>query len=266
MNVSKRKEFSQLSGFINDLIKQLQFKKYPVQLSGTASMESQYYASDYDLFTDIHKANIISSIFKEINRIVKIDHPNIYFMEFKIQFLNGQKIKFFDLPFTISKDMNRNEIEFLKIDWVIYENFQFTDVSIIYNLNKTEQSNDEIIKLIKKDMTEFYNDGMIYKSLKRYFSICNLLGDQKTMVKLSSLFNSKYGKMYKICSNLGTILSIKKKYPSDQLNKKIKANLHHFELPDDMDDKAIEKYINKYSKLYNNEALKYYKKLGITIQ
>ena len=71
--------------------------------------------------------------------------------------------------------------------------------------------------------------------------------------------------MYKICSNLGTILSIKKKYPSEQLNKKIKANLHHFELPDDMDDKAIEKYINKYSKLYNNEALKYCKKLGITI-
>ena len=71
--------------------------------------------------------------------------------------------------------MNRNEIEFLKIDWIIYENFQFTDVSIIYNLNKTEQSNDEIIKLIKKDMTEFYNDGMIYKSLKRCFSIFNLL-------------------------------------------------------------------------------------------
>ena len=68
MNVSKRKEFSQLSGFINDLIKQLQFKEYHVQLSGIGS---KCYASDYDLFTDIHEVNSISSIFKEINRIVK---------------------------------------------------------------------------------------------------------------------------------------------------------------------------------------------------
>ncbi len=51
-------------------------------------------------------------------------------MEFKIQFLNGHKIKFFDLPFTINKDMNRSEIEFLKIDWIIYENVQFTGVSM----------------------------------------------------------------------------------------------------------------------------------------
>ena len=50
MNVSQRKTYSELSGFINNFRKKLKFKKYEVQLLGTASMESQYYASDYDFF------------------------------------------------------------------------------------------------------------------------------------------------------------------------------------------------------------------------
>ena len=261
MNVSQRKEYSKLSGFINNFRKKLMFKKYDVQLLGTASMESQYYASDYDFFTNINNVKSMKTVFSELNRITSLKDPNVFFMEFKVQYMNGEKEKYYDLPFTLNKEMNRDDIEYFKIDWVVYDDYQFTDVSIIYNMNKHILTKEESIKLIAKDMFDFYKEGKIYKSLKRFFSICNLTGDFKTMVNLSKLFNSEYGRMYKIASNLGTIQAVKKKYPSRILNKKINANLRYFNLPL-MNNKQIEGTIQQYSRAYNNEALKYYKGLN----
>ena len=261
MNVSQRKEYSKLSGFINNFRKKLMFKKYDVQLLGTASMESQYYASDYDFFTNISEVKLMKTVFSELNRITSLKDINVFFMEFKIQYMNGEKEKYYDLPFALDKDMDRESIEYFKIDWIIYDDYQFTDVSIIYNLNKVIKPKEEVIKLIAKDMFDFYKEGKIYKSLKRFFSICNLINDYKTMVNLSKLFNSEYGKMYKIASNLGTIQAVKAKYPSRTLNKKINANLRYFNLPL-MNDKQIEDTIQQYSRAFNNEALKYYKGLN----
>ena len=261
MNVSQRKEYSELSSFINNFRKKLMFKKYNVQLLGTASMESQYYASDYDFFTNINEVKSMKTVFSELNRITSLKDPNVFFMEFKIQYMNGEKEKYYDLPFTLNKDMNQDDIEYFKIDWVVYDDYQFTDVSIIYNMNKHILTQEESIKLIAKDMFDFYKEGKIYKSLKRFFSICNLTGDFKTMVNLSKLFNSEYGKMYKIASNLGTIQAVKAKYPSRTLNKKINANLRYFDLPL-MNDKRIKDTIEKYSKMFNDEALKYYQGLN----
>ena len=261
MNVSQRKSYSELSSFIKKFRKKLMFKKYDVQLLGTASMESQYYASDYDFFTNISEVKSMKTVFSELNRITTLKDPNVFFMEFKIQYMNGEKEKYYDLPFALDKDMNRENIEYFKIDWVVYDDYQFTDVSIIYNLNKVIKPKEEVIKLIAKDMFNFYKEGKIYKSLKRFFSICNLTGDYKTMVNLSKLFNSEYGKMYKIASNLGTIQAVKAKYPSRTLNKKINANLRYFDLPL-MNDKRIKDTIQQYSRAYNNEALKYYKGLN----
>ena len=261
MNVSQRKAYSELSGFINNFRKKLMFKKYNVQLLGTASMESQFYASDYDFFTNISNVKSMNTVFSELNRITSLKAPNIFFMEFKVQYMNGEKEKYYDLPFKLDKDMDRESIEYFKIDWIIYDDYQFTDVSIIYNMNKHIITQEESIKLIAKDMLDFYKKGKIYKSLKRFFSICNLTNDYKSMVKLSKLFNSEYGKMYKIASNLGTIQAVKAKYPSRTLNKKINANLRYFNLPL-MNDKQIEDTIQQYSRAYNNEALKYYKGLN----
>ena len=147
MNVSQRKEYSKLSGFINNFRKKLMFKKYDVQLLGTASMESQYYASDYDFFTNINEVKLMKTVFSELNRITTLKDPNVFFMEFKIQYMNGEKEKYYDLPFALDKDMNRENIEYFKIDWVVYDDYQFTDVSIIYNLNKVIKPKEEVIKL-----------------------------------------------------------------------------------------------------------------------
>jgi hypothetical protein len=67
--------------------------------------------------------------------------------------------------------------------------------------------------------------------------------------------------MYKIASNLGTIQAVKAKYPSRILNKKINANLRYFDLKL-MNDKQIAHAIEQYSRMFNNEALKYYQGLN----
>ena len=95
----------------------------------------------------------------------------MYFKEFKVQLKNGEKFKFFDLPISINKTITRDDIDYVKIDYIVFVDNQFTDVSLIYNLNPLKKTKEEIIQLIRNDQKEFYDMGKYYKSLKRQFSI-----------------------------------------------------------------------------------------------
>lgn len=259
MDIKTKKSKIEYSNDIIDIIQHLQYKDYKINVAGTASYKSQYYYSDYDLNTDISKEKNIKNIIKEFNKILNYTNDNLYFIEFKVQFMNGKKKKYNSLPIKFNK-LNRNELEYFKIDYVIFSNYEFVDLSIKYNLSDVEILPEEIIKKIEEDKKEFFDNGDIFKSLKRQFSIYNMEDNKKGMIYLSKLFNSDYGKLYKLTSNLNTILLILKKYGDNKIVKKrVEFNLLKYGLNNNI--KSIKEYIKKISNIYNKEALKYYKKL-----
>ena len=262
MDIKEKKNLRNIDPFIIEFIKNLEFKNNKVLILGTASQQAQYYFSDYDLYTNINEYDDIKIIKKEINRILTLKNPNIYFIEFKTQLLNGDKIKKNKLPIKWDK-INRDDIDYIKLDYVIYSNYEFIDVSIIYNLNKKDKTKEEVIKLINKDKNEFIKDKNYFKALKRIFSIYNLEDNKKEMVKLTNFFNSKYGKEYKIVSNLKTIKMIKEKYKNNKIiDTKIKYNLQKLGI-NNINNKGIDELIKSKSENYNNEAKKYLDKIKI---
>lgn len=176
MDITTKKPSKLVPSFINDLIKSLKIQNNKIELLGTASLQSQNYYSDFDLYSDISKIKDLSTVYKNLNRIFNLKDNNVYFKEFKVQLKNGEKEKYFSLPISINKNIKRDDVDYFKIDYVVFLDSQFTDVSLIYNLNPLKKSKEEIIELIKSDQKEFYDMGKYFKSLKRYFSILNLQG------------------------------------------------------------------------------------------
>lgn len=263
MDVGQLKNFNKYPQKFREIIKNLKYKNYKLLFQGTSSYESQYYYSDYDLFTDISKEKNMKVINNEFYKILSYTHNDLYFIEFKIQFKNGTKKKYFDIPFEFD-ELNRDDIDYYKIDYVLCDDNILTEVSIIYNLNTVKKTNIEILDSIEKDKKDYLHKGMVFKALKRQFSIYkmnNTLEDKKKMVYLSTLFNSSFGKLYKITSNLNTLLLMLKKYGKDKIVKqRVKYNIMAYNLKRHS-VKAIKEYIKEFSIVYNNEALKYYKKL-----
>lgn len=260
MDISERKAFVDYSKDVIEIIQNLQYKNYKISVAGTSSYGSQMYYSDYDLNSNISEEKSIPSIIKEFNSILSYTNNNLYFIEFKIQFLNGKKKKYYSLPIKFPL-LKRNEIEYFKIDYVIFSNYEFVDLSIIYNLSNIVIPPEEIIKKIEEDKKEFLKNGDVFKALKRQFSIYNIEGNKKGMIYLSKLFNSDYGKLYKLTSNLKTIQLMLKKYGKEPIiKKKIEYNLLKYGLHN-MTELAIKEYIKNLERVYNKEAYKYYKKL-----
>ena len=253
--------------FLKQLMTLFKFKKYKVQLLGSSSLEYvNKYASDYDFYTNIHLEKKIDSVYDFLNKVLSINDENIYFIELKFQFLNGKKIKFKTLDNLVLPDINRDEIDYIKIDYIIYNNYEFKETSIIYDLNKEVKTKEAIIKTLQNDINDYFKEGHIYKALKRVFSLLRLYDDKKMMVKLSYLFNDDtYGKFYKIQNNLKTILEMRKRYGDKKLVvKKIMANFQKIGLSV-MNNTQLKHHINMIEKKINEEALNYINFLKIKI-
>ena len=59
-------------------------------------------------------------MYKNLDRIFTLKDNNVYFKEFKIQFINGDKKKYFELPISISKNITREEIDYVKLYYEEY--------------------------------------------------------------------------------------------------------------------------------------------------
>ena len=253
--------------FLKQLMTLFKFKKYKVQLLGSSSLEYvNKYASDYDFYTNIHLEKKIDSVYDFLNKVLSINDENIYFIELKFQLLNGEKIKFRTLDNLVLPAINRDEIDFIKIDYIIYNNYEFKEMSIIYDLNREVKTQEAIMKTLQNDINEYYKEGHIYKALKRVFSLLRLYDDKKMMVKLSYLFNDDtYGKLYKIQNDLKTILEMRKRYGDKKLVvKKIMANFQKIGLSV-MNNTQLKDHIKMIEKKINDEALNYINFLKIKI-
>ena len=179
----------------------------------------------------------------------------MYFIEAKNQYKNGDKTKYIHID-DYKFDKSIPELDFIKLDFVIYINYNFMELSIIYSFNLI---NDMTIftKQLKDDMTTLKNDGMYYKALKRLFGIYKLRSNSNNMlVLLSKFFNSPIGMIYKINSQLKAIKLLMEHYDDISVLKKIKIALDDMKLNSDIN---IVKVIEDNDKLINNTAEQFIK-------
>ena len=207
-------EKRKLNSYIYYIVKKIKFKNYKIYIAGSAKLESQRYFSDYDFNTKILKHYKPTTIYNEFIKILSND--DLYFLEFKIEYLDGTKTKIFDVS-KLKRNMFKN-INFIKLDYVLWHDYHFKELSIIYTFTQTEIN----IEDIKNDYKELIEEGNNYKALKRLFSIYKITNNKIEAVKLTQFFNSKYGKLYELNSNLKTILLIK---DVEDLEQKIDIDL-----------------------------------------
>ena len=235
---------------IYDIIKNLTFGNYKLKLAGSASLASQRYYSDYDFNCNIRtrKQKVIYSEFK---KILSYENDKLYFIEFKIEYLDGTKLKLNDKNIKLSMFKN---IKFVKIDYILFFDYVYKELSIIYNFYYIKEDKNTKIQRLKNDYNELFKEGNIYKSLKRLFSIYKIQKDYANLKNLTSLFNSNVGKLYEVNSNLKTIQLLKTMYNDAYTNKRIEINLKFLRIdPNENLDKLIienDKILNKNAKKY----------------
>ena len=176
-------------------ISKLTWKPNKMMLLGSASLESQKYYADFDLVSYITKNRDkpFNTLYKILSKTMKT--KGMYFIEGKIQVSDKNKKRFYKLD-DLKDEMFDKPFQFIKLDYVIKINTLFYELSINYTF-ESSSTKEEIIKAIEKEEKELISDGEFYKALKRRFSIAKLKKDKPTMVRLTKLFNSLTGEMYK---------------------------------------------------------------------
>ena len=261
----EKKRAIELSDVARDMSFKLKYGDYMPHLAGSSSDKNQEYYGDYDFFCLVKKPTTVeeafTNIFNIINRIKK--DRDFYFIELKVQLVNGVKIRFnnSNLSDLVKlKVAKMKDIDFIKIDFVTREVHQFIDISCIYKFIEPDTIEDEAddldIEPLKEDMDKYLKEGDIYKALKREYSINNITGNTERNNELLKLFNSKYGKMYKMRNTLGAILHVLQAGYNDKgtINK-IEHNLTEDNIKTPLN--KIKSYIKKLEGITNNEAKKY---------
>ena len=77
MDITNKKPSSLIPVFIKNLVKSLKIEKIKIELLGTASLDSQYYYSDFDLYSDISKIKSLYTVYMNLNRIFDLKDNNV---------------------------------------------------------------------------------------------------------------------------------------------------------------------------------------------
>jgi hypothetical protein len=263
MNILERKERYNYSQEISKLFNKLQFKNFPIELKGSSNLKSQHYFSDYDLMSIINKKISVLSAYKEFKKILKNieNSDNYYFIEMKLETTDGQKKKWFlDDKFDYdSFKKYYDKINFFKIDIILWENNIFTESSCLYFFT-FDKSVENYEKSLRDDIDELEKEGKYYKVLKRKFNLYKIKNDKSNLLKLTKIFNSELGELYRKKSNLEAIKLLYYNYDDNLTNERILLNLNEI---GETGYSSINKKIEQYDKFINKKAKQLNKKFKI---
>lgn len=266
MDISQRRFIPQS---IYNLIQILKYGSNPIMLLGTAGLASQQYYSDFDLFSQIEEKQSGKQAYNKFMEILnKAEKFNdMYFIEFKIETKDGNKLKYNKLNEFSEKEFIKyfKDVDFIKLDFVIRIGNKFIELSIIYSFNKSKLTDDDFIQSVSEDVDEQRKEGNIFKALKRVFAIYNnkrvkdKLENTKKYIFLSKFFNSDYGKLYAETANLKAIKLLLEQYDDEETIKRALLNLKELKVEPNLD--IIDKLIKDNENKYNKQAEKIFTKL-----
>lgn len=251
MDILEPKPKADFDSKVLNIVNRLKFRDNPVEFKGSSSLKSQRFFSDYDLFSNILKkvgAEVAYSTFYKILQSI-LSEDDIYFTEFKVQNRKGQKYKWFPNE-TFDKDeffKLFRDIDFAKLDVILWTNNRFIELSIIYNFIEEESENEEI-ENIKSDINDLKKEKNYFKILKRFFSIFRIKNDNDMLLYLTDVFNSQLGEDYQKLSNLEAIKKVMENYDDERTKKRIELNLKEIGVPEKQINKTIKKLKSSLSK------------------
>jgi hypothetical protein len=223
---------------------------------GSFSLESQRNAGDIDLDVYIEGKIDYDFVQKELLKIIKNidDNQKMFFIELKIQYKDGKKIKFGADKIDNIKipTQNFSNIEYMKIDCVIYYDGHFKEMSINYWLNPNKH---DIVKEIQKDIDEQLKEKNYYKVVKRLFSIAKVQNDKPRGKLITDFLNNYIGGEYKQLSNLKAIKLLLENYDDPLIRQMIRANLINDRIIPKVD--VVYRLIPKIQKKVNLEGKKF---------
>ena len=112
-----------------------------------------------------------------------------------------------------------------------------------------KETNEDRIKTLTDDYNELKKKGENFKALKRKYSIYKIQKDYPNLQKLTTLFNSKLGKLYETNNNLKTIQLLKTVYDDPLTLKPIDVNLKFLRVDPNTD---LDKIIKENDKTIND--------------
>ena len=240
-----------------DLLTKLQFGIVRPIMIGSAGLASQLYVGDIDLLTFVlgRKENkFVNKEIKDIIRNIQSD-DDLYFMEFKIQYDDGSKIKFY--PDEVEKieipTKKFDKIEYLKFDLIYYVDSIFREVTINYWFKEI----NDMVDRMKNDIIELRDEGRYYKIIKRLFSIAKSNNDIPKGLILSKFLNKAVGHDYMYLNNLKAIHDVLMVYDDNTTRNKARINLKNMDIRANYDH--IEKLIDKYQEKVDGSAEKFLK-------
>jgi len=212
-------------------------RKY--KIVGSAALNEIKYSADYDLNEffkeDISdKGEILNRLYKVFRDKFKVAaaDPNIYITDFKCgENSDGEPLRwsYADMMRGTKTLENGRTVSFqecllmkasLKLDMVVVIDDRFVEFSDNYFLKLGEESNyfphdisqDHVLNGLKHDYYfNIQSSGNLMKALKRLFSYLRLENEGKNEAKIDKLvefFNSETGMLYKINSEIKTIITI----------------------------------------------------------
>lgn len=255
MDILERRPERDYSAELKKIIKMLTYPKSKLTLKGSASLLSQKYPSDYDLFSVVPKEkDKLYDFLSELLTTIE-GSEDLWLVELKLQTKN-RKIRVF--PGQLFKrevfDKVFDKLDFIKLDLVARISNFFSEVSVIYDLSQTEQTPEEYIASLEKDIRELAKEKKWYKILKRKFSICKAKDDKKGMLRLSRIFNSELGEEYQLLSRLEAIQKVLESDQDPKTIQKAIVSLKDLQLPADTDN--IEQWLKDRSAELNAKAKK----------
>lgn len=257
MDVLERKPASLYKDDLKRVIKLLTYKNNKLELKGSASLTSQQFPSDYDLFCVIQhpvESDFVKFLQVTLKKISEAD--DMWFIELKLQTKDSRpkKIRFFPNQPLKESEIGKvwNKLDFIKLDLIIRIENRFTEVSVIYSFTSTIPTQEEYKKSLEKDISDLRKEKKWYKILKRKFNIAKAEDDKKELLRLSKIFNSKMGEEYQVISNLESIEKILEFYQTDDVFKKVVVNLKDLNIDPEISD--LEANLKERAKTLNNTA------------
>ena len=228
-----------VSGDIVGIINTLKYKDEPISIQGSAKLAIQKYFSDIDLFSQINEPASAQKIYTEIRSILKRSQEsrchNLYFIELKVQNTDESKTKFNNIKdFTRTaflRAIQGKNLDFIKIDYVLYLANTMTELSVIYSFTEPESVEDPL-KALQDEVAEYTKEGNLFKAKKRLFSIYNIQGNTAEMVRLTRLFNSPIGALYQMNSQLKAVKLLLEHHTDDTTKARAKFVLKEMGLGD----------------------------------
>ncbi len=240
---------------------------YP-KLVGTGALASQLFPADYDLMVKISNIDSPLDIYKEFKRIITdiTETDNLFFVEFKFQYYDGNKYKIYNLEnFTQDNFVrNFNNVEYCKIDMIINIEGHFKEMSCNYIFANTPA---DLSALLLKDAQHYYEDGNYYKALKRILVATKYKKpiNRKLIVTITDFFNSEIGKLYLVKNEIDACIIFLSKYNSRVDLKSIKAFLSNIGMRD-LSISKLDDLSKAYGELINKEALKFIEHYKLSVK